>query len=335
MISYIIPVYNGEKYIEKCIKSIIETNVASSNYEIIVINDGSIDNTSVIVHEISLSNKMVHLVEKMNTGVSDTRNQGIGIANGEWIVFVDADDCITENLCTLLPITDEYDWCVFSCKASKDFQVDANNEKEVFEVKKAILNQSEMLNSIHFNTVWSKGYKRDILLKNDVRFDSSINHGEDMLFNLDYIKHCKNILVKSKSIYNLWQNMDSATHRYQEKAPINDKAFANALIERINCHTPEMDKLFFRIVQNGIIITLRSYFAHRENKKRYLVRRAEFIRFIKESPYKEALTNNYSRDVKKRLIVSLIQARMYAIVFAYFRISTAKKKVSIEKYTRI
>ena len=92
LISVIIPVYNCEKYIKRCLESVIKQSYA--NFEVIVINDGSIDNSLEVIKEVSQEDKRIRIVSQENKGVSYSRRHGVEIANGDYITFIDADDYI-------------------------------------------------------------------------------------------------------------------------------------------------------------------------------------------------------------------------------------------------
>ena len=94
-LSIIIPVYNAEKYIGECIKSILQCD--SSDIEIIIINDGSKDKSLSIIKEYQKNDKRIYIIDKENEGVSIARNTGIKEAKGDWIMFVDADDILTND----------------------------------------------------------------------------------------------------------------------------------------------------------------------------------------------------------------------------------------------
>ncbi len=98
MISFVIPAYNAENTIEKAVKSILNQKNSSLQYEIIIVNDGSKDNTKIKVQELIKSNDNIYLYEEENLGVSQARNLGVSKANGDYIIFVDSDDYISENL---------------------------------------------------------------------------------------------------------------------------------------------------------------------------------------------------------------------------------------------
>lgn len=97
MISFVIPAYNAEKTIENAINSILNQKETNLNYEIIVVNDGSNDNLNDVMQKFEQNKKIKYFI-KENTGVADTRDYGVSKASGEYIIFVDSDDYISENL---------------------------------------------------------------------------------------------------------------------------------------------------------------------------------------------------------------------------------------------
>ena len=100
LISVIVPVYNVEKYVEKCVESII--NQTYKNIEIILVDDGSTDNSGKIIDNISLKDNRIKVIHKENGGLSDARNAGLDICNGKYIGFVDSDDSIHKKMYEIL-----------------------------------------------------------------------------------------------------------------------------------------------------------------------------------------------------------------------------------------
>lgn len=97
-ISIIVPAYNAEKYLERCLDSLVNQDLPTGEYEVIVINDGSTDRTEAILHEYSGRYSNVHYVTIENRGVSEARNYGCREARGKYFLFVDADDWIQSNV---------------------------------------------------------------------------------------------------------------------------------------------------------------------------------------------------------------------------------------------
>lgn len=180
-VSIIVPVYNVDKYLERCIKSILKQSFL--NWELLLINDGSTDKSGFICDKFSQKDERIRVVHKKNEGVSATRNLGISLARGRYITFVDADDWIEKDLLEQM-----------ICEKEKmnvpilitGFVVDYGNKTQhIFKKSKSsILNkkevQLEFLKAEKFNwTVYDKLYDRTLFLK--YKFDVKIKIGEDML----------------------------------------------------------------------------------------------------------------------------------------------------------
>lgn len=197
-ISVIIPVYNTEKYLEKCLDSI--TNQTYQDFEIVIINDGSIDNSQKIIDKyLNKYQNKIKCINKENGGLSSARNYGIEVARGDYIIFVDSDDYIRKDLFEqLLPyIQKDIDLVKYKLiKVSEEYKelkrVDGPNFDEV--------TGEEGFNKLVFNDVLLEPaclylYKRDIFIKNNLRFSENAYH-ED--FGLVPI-----ILLYAKSIVSI------------------------------------------------------------------------------------------------------------------------------------
>lgn len=320
MVSFIIPVYNEEKYIKRCLESIVNNTNVNNEYEIIVVDDGSIDNTLEIIEEVREGHCAIKVFSQNNAGVSFARETGIKEASGEWIVFVDADDCVTSDIveCIEMLRNQKYDWIIFSGQFQKSSILDMNRLGNQRSIIKAILNQNQEneMKNVHLNAVWSKAYRKDIIEKYEIRFEKSLSHGEDMIFNLDYFRNCSRLYCCSESVYKLYANKNSVTHRYQENCMKNDKEFFVKLNKRESfSHDSSLMICYYRMVLNGIWICLKQYFSHYENKKSLNVRRRELTEFLSQEPYKTALMNySVERSRGKKCVFVLINLHFYSLV---------------------
>ena len=153
-VSVLIPVYNCEKYIERCIKSILNQNY--DNIEIVIINDGSTDNTQEIIDKLKFKNSNIVSVNRENKGICETRNELLNIATGEYVMFVDADDWIDEGFIkTYVDNAEGYDVVVGG------FRRPDQNGKTLFEVKL----QDEKWSPYMSTALWSNLYSRKFILK--------------------------------------------------------------------------------------------------------------------------------------------------------------------------
>ena len=189
-VSIIIPVYNAEKYIEQCIESLL--NQTLKDCEFIFINDGSKDNSKKIIEKYEELDRRIKLINQQNQGVSVARNNGLNIANGEYIGFVDADDYVELDMYEVLyskAIEDNCDVVLSDWKHEIDGKfIDINYKfnKNILLDKKFI-NENIIpyfLESDNLNTVWNKLYKNQTIKENKIEFPKGTSLGEDGIFNM-------------------------------------------------------------------------------------------------------------------------------------------------------
>ena len=185
-ISVIIPVYNIEEYIEKCLESVNAQTY--TDYEVIIVNDGSTDKSAEIVlsfiKDRHLSNW--NLIDQENSGVAATRNVAMDLAKGEWLAFIDGDDWVESNyLESMWKMLEEHpvDLCYCGCRAydqiTGTFEVWSQYGDDVGELPK------DIGKLYSFGYIWGHLYKKSIVEENNIRFDEHI-FCEDSAFNLDY-----------------------------------------------------------------------------------------------------------------------------------------------------
>ena len=204
-ISVIIPAYNAEKCLEESVNSII--NQLYEPCEIIIINDGSVDSTENICARLERMYKNIKIINSKNQGVSAARNLGIEVAKGEWICFMDSDDRMLEN--SLRQMGD----CASKYKIE---WIVGNFISQDEEKKEKVLNRQYFTEAIHigtpdelpefssarnFHCVWGKLYVKSIVETYKIRFDNTIQYGEDLLFNSNYITHVKKFAVLNTPVY--------------------------------------------------------------------------------------------------------------------------------------
>lgn len=198
--SIIVPVYNAEKTLNKCLDSICKQSF--SNYEVILIDDGSTDQSFSICKSYEIQNKKFSVHHQKNSGPSVARNFGLELATGKWICFVDSDDSIEVSyLQDIQDAAQSFDANVVFIGHNK---VDENGMKEVFlpgevletNVKTALaLSERDM-----FGYTWVKAFRKDSI--KEIRFDSSLNLFEDEVFTCQVLPNCERIGVVNKPIYN-------------------------------------------------------------------------------------------------------------------------------------
>lgn len=218
-LSIIIPVYNCEKSIEKCIDSILSSNY--KDYEIIIINDGSTDNTVyTITNGYSSKDNIIIINLEKNQGVSYCRNLGIVKASGEYITFVDGDDYVSTNIYSdMMKIVKEQgvDCCVCDyCEIFKDGSI----QKSKYHYKNTILNNEECIKAFLVDNIspstWDKIFKAE-LIKKYVRFESKLEVGEDILFCLNFFYRAERVYLLNQIHYYYAQQEKSVMHEISPK----------------------------------------------------------------------------------------------------------------------
>ena len=232
LISIIIPIYNTEKYLNRCIETVV--NQTYSNLEIILINDGSTDNSKEICEEWCKKDNRIIFINKDNTGVSDTRNKGLEIAKGEYISFIDSDDYIELNFyekllkCIMSEKTD-----IVMCGYNRIYE--NKIEKHLYSYPNKLDKYSFLMKPMIIEGfIWNKLFKKDIIA--NLRFYSDIAMTEDKLFLFEYLDKINNISILNEPLYNYnVYNYNSITHKKDPKCFINtikSHHYINKILEK-------------------------------------------------------------------------------------------------------
>lgn len=204
--SVIIPVYNSEKTIAACIESI--THSAFSDYEIIIVNDGSKDKSGEACKALSEAYSQIKYIEKENGGVSSARNVGLEKAEGKYILFVDSDDTVSENYFEVLnDMTNkcECELYEFSCRLFDEKNEEIRKEPDaVYKTEQEVVNAlcAEIVNR-RINTLWTKVYLNERIKSLKLEFSKTLYIGEDQLFIIKYALGIKSFFTSSEILYNV------------------------------------------------------------------------------------------------------------------------------------
>lgn len=202
LVSIIIPVYNCEKYIKKCIDSII--NQSYENIELLIINDGSLDKTeSIIARYIGLDNRIRYIKQK-KSGPSVARNTGIEKSTGEYIMFVDSDDSVNrfyiESLLNKI-LSENYD--IASCGYIDESKYGIIKLNDFWHGNDS-LDKDEFINCVCEGVggvLWGKIFKREIIIRNNIRMNPDIFMSEDLIFILEYCQYSNSFGVINENLY--------------------------------------------------------------------------------------------------------------------------------------
>ena len=223
-ISIIIPVYKTEKYLKKCLDSILKQTY--KNLEIILVDDGSPDSSGKICDEYAQKDKRIVVVHQKNFGVSYARNVGLNIATGEYVAFVDSDDWIDSNMYeVMLSQIKKNNFDIVRCSYLKEYESETqkvdhfykeNTEINLGEVRKNIL---KLLVTGKIHAYLPLLLIRKAIILDEMRFNSFVSMREDLIWLIAVLAKAKNISILTDTMYHYYQNENSATNskRNREK----------------------------------------------------------------------------------------------------------------------
>ncbi|MBB5264172.1 glycosyltransferase involved in cell wall biosynthesis [Catenibacillus scindens] len=319
MISYIIPVYNGGKYLEKCLQSIIRNS--DPDDEIIIVDDGSIDETAEICDRYEAKYIQVTAIHKVNGGVSSARNIGLNHAKGEWIVFVDSDDLLIANVNSkLLDVCASTEFVAFTHKAISEKNKSFCGNGLILKI---LSNNNP--NEVKLNAVWAKAYKRKMIENNHIRFNENLFHGEDMLFNLDVALECGKVEIVNCEMYQYIPNTQSAIHKYQKNSLENERTFCSELLARLNkCNDSRITDQYNYLIVNGVWIITGQNICHSENHLNLSERIHALKDYVLQGPCRLAIDKvELNRlNLKKAAMVWLLRHKLYGLVVLAFSVKS-------------
>lgn len=325
-ISVIIPAYNAEKTIKTCINSLLKQTF--NKFEIIIIDDGSKDNTLKIATKLVEKNpNKVKVLHQENQGVSNARNLGIKNAHTDYITFLDADDYVEQNYLETL-IMPFYDRKIqlSICGYIKE------NEKTLYKchyLKTGYVNVESLYEQILINNdiegyAVNKLYNLNLIKKNSIFFDSKVKIGEDLLFNIRYLAFVKNIFICELPVYHYIMNEKSATNRTKmgKKFDQNTLTILDALNEIINLIPSNLSKARndakAQLGNNASNILRIIYLSKNKKDLKPIISKLKII--VKENFKYVLLTNIFSIKTKVKYIINIISPRFTVLLWKISRI---------------
>ena len=214
-VSVILPVYNVEKYIRRCLDSLVNQD-CSCSYEIIIINDGSQDGSAEIIGEFEQSYDFIRAISQENAGVSAARNRGISEAKGKYIALVDSDDFVEPGyISTMYELAEKYDADIVQCRYRNFFEKSQSSMNILLSHRKGVSDGEKALgNLITDITVrsypWNKLYKRSIFVDNNIAYPVN-RRFEDLITTPVLFSHAKKVAFTREVLYNYSHRSDSMT----------------------------------------------------------------------------------------------------------------------------
>lgn len=334
--SVIIPVYKVEKYLGRCVDSIL--NQDYSDYEIILIDDGSPDQCPIICDEYTSKYEKIFTIHKINEGLGLARNTGIEEAHGDYLMFVDSDDYIEPNALSILAYELEKngkpDICAFGYKQINflgEITSESNTISKYFdqkEIQKTLLPRAfsyslrKPYDQYGIGSAWGAVYRKDFLNQNRIRFLSEREYlSEDLLFSVEICLHAKTALLIDEKLYCYCENGASLSHSYREDR-FNKSLYLYEYMNDIICKEKLNNNAKNR-AQDGLLINCivclkqevqseKKYFSKREEIKKIL-NNPQIIKTLKEYPLSKL-------DVKKKILFGCVKLKLVDIVYLIVRL---------------
>lgn len=228
-VSVIIPIYNVELYLERCLRSVLSQTY--NNFELILVDDGSTDCSGSICDRYALIDKRIKVIHQNNSGVCAARNKGLDNCSGDYVYFVDSDDVVEKDGLEVLMsyMSDTVDMVIGGynvCSKEGDF---VSRQVKTCEVKLspsdaifAMIEPKKM--NVTLGMLWINLFRREIINNNNLRFDESLYLYEDNVFSIQYLCHCsKSVMYTSRPVYHYYNyRKDNTTNtifsNYNSKA---------------------------------------------------------------------------------------------------------------------
>ena len=242
VVSIIIPVYNAESYVAKCLGSIIAQMplLPENTVEVICVDDGSKDRSLSILNKYAVDYEYIKAIHQENTGPAAARNAGLDIACGEWVWFVDSDDYVAEDALEAIFASLQglsADICLFDAYEHRggrisnwehfDKAFDTFDSSIIQSIQREVLYSTKTL----IAAPWDKVYRRRFLAENGLRFNESLRVLDDMFFNMKVFGVAERVVYSKKKIYHYIRNTESITASYTPDRIEKDRVVWKAISE--------------------------------------------------------------------------------------------------------
>ncbi len=326
-VSVIVPVWNVEKYLPKCLNSLV--NQTLEDIEIIVVNDGSPDNSLKIINRYKeeYPNKIV-LINQKNGGQGSARNTGLKYAKGEYIAYVDSDDDTELNMFEIMYEKAKYEKAdVLICE---NFNVNELTLKK-YHVKNANYSNEEEKAFLGKMAVWNKIYKRELLIDNDLKFKERVWY-EDLAFTLKALINAKKISFVNTPLYNYLIRSGSTMNNSNVKRNLEIfDAFDDitSYLKEHNIYEEYYDRLEFLAVDHIYISAIVRVINSKCDRTKKLEIIKEMLNYLDKN-FNGYQNNKYipSLTTRRKIIFKLIEFKMYSLVKIVFKI---KRGVNYER----
>lgn len=325
IISIIVPIYNTEKYLHRCVDSLLQQTI--SDIEIILVDDGSPDNSATICDNYAISDKRIKVIHKANGGLSCARNAGLDIAKGQYIAFVDSDDDVAPDMyMTMLSIADKYMVDMVITDYLR-IQADGITSIKTQDIRSGLYNRNDIRDIIFPNLIMKECidygpilsvcnclYRKSFLNKYNLRFDDKVKWSEDNLFSSILGYHCSSLYyLKGRGLYHYYNNPNSISTSYRKNSWV---VYCNMSHQLHEVFDKVVDYDFSRQLKLHII-----YYACNCINQTVLIDKASAINVIREIVNSNELKQAFKKfrlpkvNFKLKVYLLLMKYQMYRLIY--------------------
>lgn len=339
IISIIVPVYNCEASIQKCITSIIEQNV--ENMEIIVVNDGSNDNTENLLFQLEKQYEALKVISQKNAGVSAARNRGMKEAIGKYVMFIDADDELESGM--LIKILEkmektDYDLLIGNIKKrvrnrKGHIQVVISKRKErIYKSSNAIWeNFMDMLEEGILNSPVGRIFKHSIISKYSIKMNTDLSIGEDLQFNLEYLEHTTSLCICTDILYVYNTQNSYLTNLYRETMFNERKKSIKLLEKHLSLHelnTNIIKYLYIKLVYAQLMQEI-------SHGRVFKYRKQLICELLRMPEVEEAIRTYKGKSIPDKIIHIVIKSENVMVIDLFSRALIIIRELFFNKIQRI
>ena len=313
LISIILPCYKVEKFLDNCLKTLI--NQTYKNLEIILVDDGSPDNSPKVCDEWAKKDKRIKVVHKENGGVSSARNKGLEVANGDYIGFVDPDDYVDLTMYEkLINSANENNSDVVYCGYNEDIEgkivpIEEYNLHKLTDYDVSVYFYKKK-NTLVYGSIW-RGIYRKSLIK-DIKFDVNFKCGEDLYFNIEVNNKKPKISIVDEKLYYYLKNPNSCVNTYRPKD------YKNVIVQSDKATSLIKDEKILNFIRfNDTIALIADYLQYNKPKK---VGKTLGLKNLKKFlSFKNYINFIPKVNFKRNILTILILLKQYWLVHLYLK----------------
>lgn len=281
LVSIVVPVYNTEAYLPRCLDSIRRQTWPS--IEVWLVNDGSTDGSLTLCRETAAADSRFHVIDKPNSGVSDSRNAGLNAAAGKYLQFVDSDDYLTFNATETLVHTAESTGAdLIVAHFYRDFEDRQVHQGHILDER--VMTRAEYAeemmkapSNFYYGVLWNKLYRRSIVEANHLRFQRELSWCEDFLFNLEYMKYVRLAAAIPEPVYHYVRRenslvMTESTPRKALRVKRETFAYYKRLYQQLDLYEEQKGAVYrylISVATDGSRVALPDFMDRWERRKEH------------------------------------------------------------------